>query len=67
MPCEDYWGLVVAMVTERSGWMPKMYEPDSTVFLLWAYGGQTPIRAQNEPPEGKLGCLPLGMTSSRPE
>lgn len=44
MPYEDYWGLVVAMVTERSGWMPKMYEPDSTVFLLWASVGAGLVR-----------------------
>ena len=55
---QDYWGWseVVTMAMERSGWMPRIHEAESTVLLLWVSIGTGLAR--------ELGCLHLGVASS---
>lgn len=64
--------VVVAMATERCGWMPGMYRRQKPRgFLQWAFTGLGlvghPRAAWSKSLEREVGCLHLDLASSRHE
>lgn len=62
--------VVVALATERCGWMPGMYRRQKPRgFLQWAYAGMGLVRhprgAWKKSLEREVGCLPLDLASLR--